>query len=163
MMYSVYKLNKQGDNIQPWHTPFPIWNQSVVPCLVLTVASLSAYGFLRRQVRRSGIPISLRIFHSLLWSTQFYFPALLHIPWLSLLDLKDLASVISSCELYVLLPLSQEENNLRDIQYKLWEDKNHIRLVQKALYSQCPAQGLAQRKSSSNTDGSFVKWGLGGH
>ena len=32
MMYSAYKLNKQGDNIQLWHTPFPIWNQSVVPC-----------------------------------------------------------------------------------------------------------------------------------
>ena len=28
MMYSTYKLNKQSDNIQPWHTPFPIWNQS---------------------------------------------------------------------------------------------------------------------------------------
>ena len=28
MMYSAYKLNKQGDNIQPWSTPFPIWNQS---------------------------------------------------------------------------------------------------------------------------------------
>ena len=39
MMYSAYKLNEQGDNIQPWHTPFPIWNQSVVPCPVLTVAS----------------------------------------------------------------------------------------------------------------------------
>ena len=26
MMYSTYKLNKQGDNIQPWRTPFPIWN-----------------------------------------------------------------------------------------------------------------------------------------
>ena len=39
MMYSAYKLNKQGDNIQPWHTPFLIWNQSVVPCPVLTVAS----------------------------------------------------------------------------------------------------------------------------
>ena len=26
MMYFAYKLNKQGDNIQPWHTPFPIWN-----------------------------------------------------------------------------------------------------------------------------------------
>ena len=39
MMYSAYKLNKQGDNIQPSHTPFPIWNQSVVPCPVLTVAS----------------------------------------------------------------------------------------------------------------------------
>jgi len=70
MMYSAYKLNKQGDNIQPWHTPFPIWNQSVVPCPVLTVASWPAYRFLKRQVRWSGIPISWRIFHSLLWSTQ---------------------------------------------------------------------------------------------
>ena len=70
MMYSAYKLNKQGDNIQPWHTPFRIWNQSVVPCPVLTVASWPAYKFLRRQVRWSGIPISFRIFHSSLWSTQ---------------------------------------------------------------------------------------------
>ena len=62
MMYYAYKLNKQGDNIQPWHTPFPIWNQSVVPCPVLTVASWSAYKFLRRQVKWSGIPISFRIF-----------------------------------------------------------------------------------------------------
>ena len=43
MMYSAYKLNKQSDNIQPWCTPFPIWNQSVVPCPVLTVASWPAY------------------------------------------------------------------------------------------------------------------------
>ena len=70
MMYSAYDLNKQCDNIHPWHTPFPIWNQSVVPCPVLTVASWPAYRFLRRLVRWSGIPISLRIFHSLLWSTQ---------------------------------------------------------------------------------------------
>ena len=28
MMYSAYKLNKRGDNIQPWRTPFRIWNQS---------------------------------------------------------------------------------------------------------------------------------------
>ena len=39
MMYYAYKLNKQGDNIQPWRTPFPIWIQSVVPYPVLTVAS----------------------------------------------------------------------------------------------------------------------------
>ena len=39
MMYSAYKLNKQSDSVQPCCTPFPIWNQSVVPCLVLTVAS----------------------------------------------------------------------------------------------------------------------------
>ena len=36
----------------------------------LTVTSCPAYRFLRRQVRWYGIPISLRIFHSLLWSTQ---------------------------------------------------------------------------------------------
>ena len=70
MMYSAYKLNKQGDNMQPWRTPFPIWNQSVVACPDLTVASWPAYRFLRRHVRWSGIPISWRIFHSLLWSTQ---------------------------------------------------------------------------------------------
>ena len=69
-IYSAYKLNKQGDNKQPWRTPFPVWNQSVVPCPVLTIASWPAYRFLKRQVRWSGIPISFRIFHSLLWSTQ---------------------------------------------------------------------------------------------
>ena len=57
-------------NIQPYGTSFPIWNQSVVLYLVFTVASWPAYRFLRIQVRWSGIPISLRIFHSLLWSTQ---------------------------------------------------------------------------------------------
>ena len=59
-LHSAYKLHKQDDNIQPWHTPFPIWNQSIVPCPVLTVASWPAYRFLRRQIRWSGIPISLR-------------------------------------------------------------------------------------------------------
>ena len=46
MMCSAYKLNKQGDNMQPWCTPFPIWNQSVFPCPVLTVASLPIYRLL---------------------------------------------------------------------------------------------------------------------
>ena len=67
VMYSAYKLNKQGYNTQPWSTPFPIWNQSVVPYLVLNVTSWPAYRFLKRQVRWSGIPIPFRIFHSLLW------------------------------------------------------------------------------------------------
>ena len=70
MMYSAYKLSKQRDNIQPWCTPLPIWNQSVVPCPVLTVASWPAYRFLKGQVKWSGILISWRTFHSLLWSTQ---------------------------------------------------------------------------------------------
>ena len=70
IMYFAYKLNKQSDNILPWYTPFPIWNQSLIPYLVLTVASWPAYRFLRRQVRWCCIPISLKIFNSLWWSTQ---------------------------------------------------------------------------------------------
>ena len=70
IMHFAYQLNKQGDNIQPSCTPFPILNHSVVPCPVLTVASWSTYRFLRRQVRWSGIPISLRTFHSLSWSSK---------------------------------------------------------------------------------------------
>ena len=69
IVYSEYKLNKQGDNIQPWCTPFPIWNQSVVPSLVLTVVSWPMYRFLRRLVRWS-IFSSLSEFSSLWWSTQ---------------------------------------------------------------------------------------------
>ena len=53
-----------------WHTSFPIWNQSIVACQVLTVASCLPYRFLRRQGRWSGIPITWRIFQSLLWHSQ---------------------------------------------------------------------------------------------
>ena len=69
MMYTAFKLNKQGDNIQPWHTSFLIWNQPIIPCLALTVASWQAYRFLRRQIRCSGIPVSWRLSPSLLSST----------------------------------------------------------------------------------------------
>ena len=88
MMYSAYKLNKQGDNIQPWDTPFPIWNQSVVPCPVLTV-SWPASRFLKRQVRWSGFP-SLSEFSSFychpfmryyMWyHSEFFYPASGHTP-----------------------------------------------------------------------------------
>ena len=64
MMCTTFKLNKQGDNMQPCHTPFPTLNQSVVPCKALTVASWPTYRFFGSQVRWSGIPISLRVFHS---------------------------------------------------------------------------------------------------
>ena len=50
-MYSACKLNKQGDNIQPWCILFLILKQSVVPCPVLTVVSWPVYSFLRRLVR----------------------------------------------------------------------------------------------------------------
>ena len=70
MMYSAYKLNEQGGNIQLWNTSFPILNKPLVLWLVLTAASWPSYTFLRRQVRWFGIPISIRIYHSLLLSTQ---------------------------------------------------------------------------------------------
>ena len=59
MMCSAYGLNKRGDSRQPCCTPFSILSQSVVPHRLLTVAFRPSYnGFLRRQVRRSGVPIS---------------------------------------------------------------------------------------------------------
>jgi len=46
MMYSTYKLNKQGENIQPWHTPFPILEPvccslSISNCCFLTCIQVS--------------------------------------------------------------------------------------------------------------------------
>ena len=66
-MCSAYQFNEGNDNTQPWLTPFPVWNKCVVPCPGLTVASWPAYRFLTRKVRWSGIPISWRILHRLLW------------------------------------------------------------------------------------------------
>ena len=49
LIYFVYKLNKLSDNIQPWCTPFLVWNQFIVACWVLTVASWPAYRFLKKK------------------------------------------------------------------------------------------------------------------
>jgi len=70
MMCSAYRLNKHSDSRQPCYTLFSILNQSVAPYRVLTVASWPTYRFPRRQLKWSDIPISLRAFYSLLWSTQ---------------------------------------------------------------------------------------------
>ena len=51
-------------------TYVPCWNQFILSCPFLTVASWPAYMFLRRHVRWSVSPISFRIFHSVLWYTQ---------------------------------------------------------------------------------------------
>ena len=58
MVYSSCKLNKQGDNTQPWHIPFAILNQSVVLCVVPAVAFWPSYRFIRKHVRWYYIPIS---------------------------------------------------------------------------------------------------------
>ena len=59
----VYEVAKS----QTWLSNGP---ELIIPCKLLAVASCTAYRFLRRQVRWSGVPISLKIFHSLLWFTQ---------------------------------------------------------------------------------------------
>ena len=97
MMYSAYKLNKHGDNIQPWCTPFPIWNQSVGPCPVLTVASWPAYRFLKRQVRWSGIPIFFRIFQFIVIHTVKGF------------------DIVNKAEIHVFLELSYFFNDPGDV------------------------------------------------
>ena len=72
-MYSAYKVNKQRDNIQLWRTLFPIWNQSVVPCPVLTVASWPAYRFLKRQIFRITIALKwTKLRFSLAWKLPFF-------------------------------------------------------------------------------------------
>ena len=68
---------KQGDNIQLWHPLFPIWNQSVVLCLVLTLALWPAYRFLMRH--EGGLYSLLEDFFTVccdlhsqrLWHNQF--------------------------------------------------------------------------------------------
>ena len=57
MMYSAYKLNKQGDNMHPC-TPFLIWNQSIVPYPVLTVTPDLHIGFSRGRSGGQVFPSS---------------------------------------------------------------------------------------------------------
>ena len=75
IMYSAYKLNKQSDNIEPWCIPFPILNQSIDPCPVLTVASCFAYRFLRRQVMYFNVVNEGEVNVFLEFSCFFYDPA----------------------------------------------------------------------------------------
>ena len=69
IIYSAHKLNKQG-RIYSLDILLFLLEPVCAPCIVLTVVSWPAYRFLKSQARWSGIPISFRIFHSLLWSTH---------------------------------------------------------------------------------------------
>ena len=71
MMYSVYELNKQGDNIQPWQTTYPIWNQSIVPRLILIVASRSAHRFLLYSHLLKNFPVCCTPQNKRLWHSQW--------------------------------------------------------------------------------------------
>ena len=84
MMYS-YKLNKQDHNTQLWQTSFPIWNQSVASCPVLTVASWPACHFLKWSNKKKEI---------LLYGTA----------WMSLEDIILNAKSQSQMDKYYMIP-----------------------------------------------------------
>ena len=60
LMHSEYKLNKQGDNILPYYTPFPILTQSVVPCLVLYCCFLTSL-WVTASLWRRGLLNSVKL------------------------------------------------------------------------------------------------------
>ena len=69
MIYFACKLNKQGDNIQPWRTPFPV--QRV--CCSMTVSNCCIFTGIQVSQEAGKVvwySISWSIFHSLLWSRQ---------------------------------------------------------------------------------------------
>ena len=65
----AYTLNKQGDNIQTWCIPFPILNESVAPCPVLTVASLTCIQSFQEAGKVVWYSSSLRIFQFIMICT----------------------------------------------------------------------------------------------
>ena len=69
MTYSAYKLNRQA-TINSLLVLLPQVGNSQFFHVQFCFISWPTYRYLRRQVRWSSIPISLRFFHSLLWSTQ---------------------------------------------------------------------------------------------
>ena len=135
MMYSAYKLTKQGDNIQPRCTPFPIWKQFVVPCLILTAASWSAYRFLRRQVRWSGIPISLRIFQFIVIHIVNSFGVVnkteVHVFWSSLAF-----STIQRMSIVLSKLISASQNHVSPFTLLC----NHVVCVCQCIYNTSPRQ-----------------------
>ena len=88
MIYSAYRLNKQSDNIQSWCTPYSIFNQSIVPCLVLTCFLICIQAFWKTS--------------KVVWYSHLFkkFPqfVLIH-------TVKDF-SIVSEAEKYVFLKLS---------------------------------------------------------
>ena len=102
MMYSACKLNKQGDNIQPCSTPFPIWNQSVVPCPVLTVASWSA------QISQEA--------GQMVWYSHLF----QNFPQFVLIHTLKGFGIVNKAEVDVFLELSCFFNDLADIGVSIW-------------------------------------------
>ena len=126
--------------------PFPIWNQSVVSCPVLTVASWPAYRLLKRQVRWSGIPISFRIFQFIVTHTAEGF------------------GLVNKAEMDVILELSYFFDDPADAgnlisgssafsktSLNIWNFTVHILLRSKWPHPHLRDEGLSPELQTSNT------------
>ena len=60
-MYSTYKLNKQGDNIQPWCTPFPIWNLRYTDDTILKAENEEELESLWMKVKEESEKVGLKL------------------------------------------------------------------------------------------------------
>ena len=138
IMYSAYKSRVATYSLDI--TPFPIWNQSVVSCLVLIIASWSAYRFLRRQVRWSDVPISFKNFpvccnlHSQrLWHSQWSRSRCFSDILLLFNDPVDVGNLISGssafsslnfCNLTVHILLKPSLENFEHYFASMWDECN---------------------------------------
>ena len=70
ILVPLYFLSLEWYHLHIWGCWYFSWQSWFQLLLHPAQHSKHAYRFLRRQIRWSGITISLRIFHSLLWSTK---------------------------------------------------------------------------------------------
>ena len=73
MMYSAHKLNKQGDNIQPWRIPFPILNHFIVPWTTRR-SNQSILREISPECSLEGLILKLKLqsFGYLIWRTDSF-------------------------------------------------------------------------------------------
>ena len=60
-MYSAYKLNKQGNNIQRWYTPFPIWNLRYTDDTTLKAENKEELKSLWMKVKEESEKVGLKL------------------------------------------------------------------------------------------------------
>ena len=61
MMYSAYKLTKQGDNIEPWCTPFPILNQFSATLMAESKEKLKSFLMkVKEESEKAGLKLSIQ-------------------------------------------------------------------------------------------------------
>ena len=95
--YSAYKLNKRGDNIQPWHNPSPIWNRLLF------------------HVQFSMLLLELHTDFSGGTSDGLVFPSLKNFPQIVVIHTVKGFGIVNKTEAHVFLELSCFLDNSVDV------------------------------------------------